>query len=215
MGKEARVIAEVADWSGEGKLLLETDELIFRGARRLAIPLASITSVSSEEGWLTVITADGEARFDIGVAFVESWVHAIMNPRTLIDKLDVKPTSRVLVVSSDGASDDFIEFVRDVDARAHMTVIESSGAEGDCDTAEFDVAFLLADEPSALDSIGSIRRRIRSTGGIWVLHPRGRRDLSHDAIMQHGRPAGLVDVKSARFSGTHGALKLMVPRAQR
>ena len=40
---------------------------------------------------------------------------------------------------------------------------------------------------------------MKGSGGIWVIHPKGRADLSHDAIMTVARPLGLIDVKSARF----------------
>ncbi|MEO5511012.1 MAG: hypothetical protein ABIV28_02710 [Longimicrobiales bacterium] len=212
MGKEARVIAEIEEWSGEGRLLLETDDLIFRGARRLTIPLPDITAVAATDGWIVVQHVGGMARFDIGAGFDEKWVHAILNPRVRIDKLDVKPDSSVLLVS--GLDEAFSAEVR---ARASNTAAfeGADGADAASGAADTDIAFLQADDPAALSMIPALRRRIRSTGAIWVLHPRGRRDLSHDAIMAVAKPVGLVDVKSARFSETHGALKLMVPRAQR
>lgn len=207
MGKEARVFAEIGEWFGEGKLLLETDELYFRGARKLTIPLASITNLANEGGWLHVIHEAGDARFDLGDAYAEKWMLAIQNPRQLIDKLDVKATSNVLV---EGDVDEaFVESIRSRAASLH------SPHAADINAGDLDVIFIAIDDPALLARIIELRPLMKSSGAIWVLHPRGRRELSHDAIMAIARPAGLVDVKSARFSDTHGALKLMVPRADR
>lgn len=203
MGKEARVYAEIDEWEGEGKLLLETDALYFRGARRLTVPLATITSLANDKGWLHVVHEAGEARFDLGDAFTEKWILAIQNPRQLIDKLDVKASSSVLVEGDVGAA--FLDSIRTRGATLHT----SQTAQ------DLDLIFIAIDDPAMLSRVAELRSTIKSTGAIWVLHPRGRRELSHDAIMAIAKPAGLVDVKSARFNDTHGALKLMVPRAQR
>ena len=59
MGAEARCQLRVGEAVHEGKALLETDELLFRGEKRgrergmrLAIPLASIRGVSGANGAL-------------------------------------------------------------------------------------------------------------------------------------------------------------------
>lgn len=212
MGKEARVIGEIGEWFGEGKLLLETEELTFRGARKLAIALTSITALSVDKGWLR-IEYDGElARFDLGDAYAEKWMLAIRNPKTVIDKLDVKETSHVLF---EGPVDPaFVDAVR---KRAAVTYEADalSPNERDQDVANLDLIYYAVDDPERIRRIAELRPRIKSSGAIWVLHPRGRRELSHDAIMAVAKPVGLIDVKSARFNETHGALKLMVPRAQR
>lgn len=80
MGREMRCMAEIGDWVGHGRLVLETDELIFRGARRLAVPRTQITDARDEDGWLH-ITYDGEsARFDLG-DLTPAWINAILHQR--------------------------------------------------------------------------------------------------------------------------------------
>ena len=44
---------------------------------------------------------------------------------------------------------------------------------------------------------------------------KGQRDLNENHVREAALDAGLVDVKVARFSATHSALKLVVPRAKR
>ena len=46
MGDEARATLRYDGQEVEGKALLETDELVFRGDVRLKVPLRSLTSVS-------------------------------------------------------------------------------------------------------------------------------------------------------------------------
>src|SRR5690242_3663889 len=100
MGAEARCELRVDNASHDGKAFLETDELLFRGTERgirLAIPLASIRSVSSADGVLRVAFGAGEAVFVLGTQ-AEKWAERIRSPKSLIDKLDVKPSHTVSVL---------------------------------------------------------------------------------------------------------------------
>ena|GEM_PF-6467788 len=45
--------------------------------------------------------------------------------------------------------------------------------------------------------------------------PKGRRAFNEHHVREAALDAGLVDVKIARFSETHSALKLVVPKAKR
>src|SRR2546423_14506425 len=96
MGAEARCQLRLDKATHEGKALLETDELLFRGDNRgdargvrLAIPLKSIASVSVHAGALHVAHASGAATFVLG-DHAEKWAERIRSPRALLDKLDVK-----------------------------------------------------------------------------------------------------------------------------
>src|SRR6059058_573772 len=105
MGAEARCELRLDGASHEGKALLETDELLFRGDApagtrrgfRLAIPLASIQGVSGTDGALRVTFGGGDAIFVLG-AQAERWAERIRSPKSLIDKLDVKAGHLVSVV---------------------------------------------------------------------------------------------------------------------
>jgi len=52
-------------------------------------------------------------------------------------------------------------------------------------------------------------------GAIWVIRPRGSDAISEGDVMAAGKAAGLVDIKVARFSDTHSALKFVIPIGQR
>ena len=202
MGREIRCMAEVGDWVGQGRLLLETDELVFRGAKRTVVPRASIRTVRAQDGWLVVEHAGGIDRFDLG-NLAESWVNAIAHPRGRIDKLDVKPTSRVLVV---GISDE--DFLQELRERAAAVEVSDSGANAD-------ILFYRVDSVLDLERLPALRERILPTGSVWLIHPKGDAELKHEPIVAAAKRAGLIDTKTARFSDTHTALKLMVPRAAR
>jgi hypothetical protein len=194
-------MAEFGGWVGEGKLLHETDDLVFRGAERLKIPLPQITGAEAADGWLVIVHSGGRARFDLGVE-AERWAHSIRNPRTRIDKLDVKTTSKVAVVGLDDA-----EFDRELRSRTPTLA-------SDRDTG-LDLIFYRTDEVSGLGRLVSLRERIVPNGAIWIVTPKGRPELGHEPIVSAAKAAGLIDTKTARFSETHTALKLVIPRGER
>ncbi|HWY77524.1 MAG TPA: hypothetical protein VN281_18045, partial [Verrucomicrobiae bacterium] len=72
MGNELKCTVRFGKESSEGKALLETSEVLFRGAFRLNVPFASIKSVKAVDGELRLETAHGLAVFEIGVA-AEKW----------------------------------------------------------------------------------------------------------------------------------------------
>jgi hypothetical protein len=50
---------------------------------------------------------------------------------------------------------------------------------------------------------------------VWVVWPKGRKELREDDVRAAGGPAGLVDVKVMAFSDTLSGLKMVVPLARR
>jgi len=201
MGRESRCVAEFDGFRIEGRLLLETDELVFRAARRFAVPRASIRSAVVRDGWLEIVHAAGNARFEVGKG-AERWAHDILHPKSRIDKLDVKPTARAVVLGLDA------EFAAEVRARAaHVDARLGKGP--------YDLVFLQADSPRDLERLAGLRARLQPAGTIWVITPKGDAAMKHEVIVDAARRAGLIDTKTARFSETHTSLKLVIPRADR
>src|SRR5687767_8683189 len=81
-----------------GTVLLEQQELIFRGDPRLVIPLPGIEWVEAQRGSLIVCFGGRRAVFEIG-ADAEKWARRIANPRSRADKLGIKPGMRVAIVN--------------------------------------------------------------------------------------------------------------------
>ena len=209
MGAEARCQLRVGETVHEGKALLETDELLFRGDKRgeergvrLAIPLASIRSVTGTNGSLSVRFDGGDATFVLG-AQAEKWAEKIRSPKSLIDKLDVKPEHVVSVVALDDA-----EFIESLRARTARVVVGRIAPRSN-------VIFLGAENVTALSRLGKAAAAMARDGAIWVVHPKGAAGLRDTEIFAEAKRLGLTYTKVARFSATLTAEKLVIPKASR
>jgi hypothetical protein len=202
MGLEAHCRVRSDGHTGEGKALLETTELIFRGDFRIVIPFKEITAAEDAGGELVVTYGGGHAVFELG-ANAAKWADRIRNPRSLIDKLEVKPGAAVAVLGVDDAS--FMVELRD-----------RTDAVSDRVAADADVIFYEADNLDDLMRLLELRQSIKPKGAIWVVSPKGKGAPIKDTdVMAAARDAGLVDTKVASFSDTHTALKLVIPAAKR
>ncbi len=201
MGDEARCTAHFGDAVSEGKAVLETDELVFRGEQRLVIPRSDIRSASAEDGRLIVEFAGGTAAFELG-PHAERWADKIRNPKTLLDKLGIKRESQVSVVG--------------VDDEHFRALLRDEGVEAtDEPRADSDFVVYQAADVQDLERLFHLRKGLKATGAIWVVAPKGGREPREAQVLEAGKRAGLVDVKVARFSATHTAHKFVIPRADR
>ena len=199
MGQEIACTASSGGRRAEGRALLETDELLFRGdGMRLRIPYASITDVGAADGVLRVDHDGATSTFDLGDT-AAGWADRIKNPKTVIDKLGVKPGQRVTLrgVDADG-------FARELAARG------AELAEG-----EADHLFVAVETHEDLAALGGLVPLIARNGAVWTVRRKGRKDLTEADVRAAGKAAGLVDVKVERFSETHTAEKFVIPVADR
>lgn len=114
----------------------------------------------------------------------------------------MKPGQRVALLS-----------VTDASLRAEL---EALGADVSSRARrESDVVFVQVDDPAGLARVAKAKAGMARDGALWVVTPRGVEGLKDADVMRAGKAAGLVDVKVVRFSGTHTASKLVVPRADR
>src|SRR5215470_2550676 len=98
MGNEAICVLKTGGKKVKGKVLLETSEIIFRSeSLRLKIPFAEMKSVKASDGELLVQASDGTHAFEIG-PYAEKWAHKILNPKSRMEKLGVKPGAKVTVI---------------------------------------------------------------------------------------------------------------------
>jgi hypothetical protein len=201
MGDEARCTTRHGNRFSEGNAHLETDELRFRGDFRLVIPLRDIRSVSALDGTLTVEFGDETAIFELGRA-AERWAEKIRNPKTVLDKLGVKPDTRISVVDLEDASFRALLRERGIDA-ADEPALDS------------DMIVFQANALEDLDRLPRLAQSLKPNGGIWVVAPKGGREPHEAQVLEAGKRAGLVDVKVARFSNTHTAHKFVIPVARR
>ncbi len=202
MGQEADCTARFGDAVSAGRALLETDELVFRGDFRLVIPIGDVRSAEANDGRLTVTFSKGWAVFELGDQ-AERWAARIRNPRTLVDKLGVKPGARVSVLGLDDPA--FLELLA---GRTVLVTVDNPQESSD-------LVLFRADSVADLDRIGVLRRFLAPAGALWIVAPKGGDEPTESQVLAAGRAAGLVDTKVARFSDTHTAHRFSIPKAER
>ena len=185
---------------GPAKVLLETDELIFRGEVKGRVPFGALTTIEPGPDGLRLVWPDGEATVELSEREAAQWAERIVHPPSLLDKLGVKDGTTVVVLGVDDAA-----FTAELAGRA-VEVVQEGPA---------DVVVWSIDEAGDLARIPSLIGWIEPAGALWAVWPKGRKDLNDNHVREAARDAGLVDVKVARFSATHSALKLVVPKAKR
>ena len=133
-----------------------------------------------------------------------SYVGNARYPRSRLEKLGVKETFVISVIDVDDDS-----FLRELDGRA------ATIATGKKPRAKSDMIVFGATAKTALDRLTALRASIVPAGAIWVLWPKGRKELREDDVRNAAKAQGLVDIKVMSFSETLSALKLVIPVAQR
>lgn len=199
MGNEAKCVARIDGQRVEGKALLETGELIFRGAGcRAKIMFGEIKGVTAADGELRIRTKDREFAFAVGAA-AETWREKILHPKTRVEKMGVKAGLRVAVIG-----DAEKEFAKE---------LKQSKAEVVADGAE--AVFLFVEGNGDSGNIAKAAKKIKGAAGLWVVYPKGRKEFTESDVRGAGRKAGLKDVKVAGFSATRTALKFVIPVEKR
>jgi hypothetical protein len=202
MGLEATCRVRTGAAIHEAKVLLETDELIVRGAARQRIPLSAVSNVAAADGELRVDYEGGTLVLELGDA-AGKWAERIRSPRTLLDKLGVREGQ---TISVSGVSDDaFSEQLARSGARVRTERLEKNS----------DIIFLGATTPRDLTKLAAAAKAIARAGAIWVVHPKGKGALRDTEIFAAAKKVGLTATKVARFSATLTAEKLVIPVARR
>jgi hypothetical protein len=186
----------------EGKALLETNEILFRGDFRLKIPFSTIKSLQAADGELRVQTSDGIAIFDLGAA-AEKWRDKILHPKSRLEKLGVKPGAKVTLLG--GFDADFLQEL------GELTKSLSKGKLG----ADSEWIFFAADSKEDLAAAAKISKSLEGAAALWIVYPKGQRQITEKDVLAAGRKAGLKDVKVVGFSPTRTALKFVIPLSHR
>jgi hypothetical protein len=211
MGNEVKCRVRFGKQESEGKVLLETSEIIFRGDFRLKIPFATMKSVKVVDGGLQVSTAEGLAIFEVGAGAAEKWREKILHPKSRIEKLGVQAGSKVTLMGF-GKMDG--EFLREVEK---ATGAAPTAMKGEVRDAQW--IFLKAETIKELAQLSKIAKGMQGAAGLWVVYPKGNakgsQKITEGEVLSEGRAAGLKDVKVVGFSPTHTALKFVIPVAKR
>jgi len=199
MGQEITCRAQFGGKFSEGKALLESSEIAFRGDFRLKIPFASIKDIKAVDGQLRMKTTDGLAVFELG-ARAEKWRDKILNPKSVIEKLGVKSGDEVALHGS-------------FDRNFHET-LKKHGAKIS-NTGDPAWIFFQAQARGELSKVKTIANNLKGATALWLVYPKGQKEITEADVREAGLKSGLKDVKVASFSDTHTALKFVLPKDKR
>jgi hypothetical protein len=200
MGRDAIGTVRIGDRTGESKVLLETDELILRGAVKARVPFKALTAIEPGPDGLRLSWPGGTVTVELPEAEASRWADRITNPPSLLDKLGIADGTAVVVL-------DVADEVFRAELAGRKVKVRRSGPA--------DVVLWGVDEPADLARLPALIDWIHPAGALWAVWAKGRKELNENHVREAALDAGLVDVKVARFSDTHSALKLVVPKAKR
>ena len=202
MGSEVVCRVHFGKQKSEGKALLETSEILFRGDFRLKIPFATIKSAKAVDGELRLQSPEGLAVFHLGPA-AEKWCDKILHPKSRIEKLGVKPGAKVSLLGEFAA-----EFLAEVRA---LTKSVSNGKVA----VDSEWIFFAAESKPDLAGLSELSKSMKGTTALWIVYPKGQKQITENDVLAAGRKAGLKDVKVVGFSATHTGLKFVIPLSER
>ena len=196
MGKEARVCAVLADGADQGRLQYDAPKLIFRGSVRRVFEGEALLGVRAEGPDL--VLADG-SRFALGEKPAVTWAQAIINPKSHLEKIGVKPGMRVSVLG-----------VADATLGDELT---AAGASLVSVVSALDLLFYAADSAEDLARVSGLVPALAEEGALWIVSRKGKAATVKDVeVMAAARSAGLVANKVVGLSETLTALRFVRPR---
>ena len=206
MGQERESTLRISKRRIEGEALLETAEIIFRpvdGSKRIKFAFADIIkSVKAIDGELRFHTEEGPAVLELGPA-AEKWAERILHPKSRAEKLGVKIGMQVATIGAFEA--DFQQELRAITKDVSEGKI-AGGAE---------LIFVALETAKDLAGVAKIAKAVKGATGLWLVYPKGRKEITENNVIGAGRKAGLKDVKVVGFSPTHTALKFVLPVEKR
>ena len=126
-----------------------------------------------------------------------------MHPKSRMEKLGVKVGAQVALL---GEFDRL--FLGELGALTTRVIKDKIDAK-----AEW--IFLVAATKKDLVEVAKLAKKMAATAGLWVIYPKGQKDLTENDVRAAGRSAGLKEVKVVGFSVTHTGLKFVVPLDKR
>ena len=205
LGNEANCVARFGKQKARGKALLETSELIFRsedGALRLKFAFADIQSAAAADGDLRVEVPEGAAIFELG-ANAAKWREKILHPKTRLEKLGIKPNAAVSLIGN-----------LDADFLAELRVQTKTVSNGKV-TTDSEWIFFATDSSKDLSQVSRLAKSLKGAAALWIVYPKGQKQITENDVIAAGRKSGLKDVKVVGFSSTHTALKFVIPVERR
>jgi hypothetical protein len=196
MGREARCAANWGERSGQVTVLLESSEVIVRGAFRARASLGSLTNVRVEENALAFEAAGEAVRLDLGATRASSWAVAfVASPPSLAKKLGVGPTTRLSVVG-------------ELDDQALREVAKLAATRLDPSLAGAEIVLVRTDDAAVVSSVVASASRVVPAPALWFVYRKGRNaPLGETRVRALLREGGWIDTKVAAVSESLTALR--------
>lgn len=198
MGLESACIGRLNGAESSGKAYCGDGEVSFRGDFNFRWKWQDLSQVECSDGTLSLQKGADQAQLQLG-ASAEKWKQDILNPKSRLDKLGLKPEHRYRSI---GEFDE--TFSQELVDRAAQP-----------QTGQLDAIFVRLNELNDLAVLSEAKQEIVPNGMIWAVWPKGRKEFREDDIRNFALQNGLVDVKVASFSEKLSALKLVIPKANR
>jgi hypothetical protein len=179
-----------------------SDHVTFSGGRRGEVPYTKVQVLGTAKGVLRLRVDGALMDFPLGTK-VDRVAAKIRKPPTLMEKLGVHSGLKVAVVNIEAKAFN-VELAKSAPDAIH-------GEPG----RPVDLLFLAVRGRDELDRIAGMERHLKPDGGLWVVYPKGKRDLRESDVLAAGREAGLKDQKVARVSTEFTALKFVRPMESR
>ena len=133
----------------------------------------------------------------------EKWAEKILHPKSRVEKLGVKSAMQVSLI---GKFDD--------DFRKELGSATKNVSAGKI-TVNSELIFVGIESAAGLGDVAKIAKSVRGAAGIWIVYPKGKKEITETDVIGAGRKAGLKDVKVVGFSPTRTALKFVLPADKR
>lgn len=192
MGREASCQCTWAEEAGACKVLLESRELIVRGAIRRRVLVSSLADVTAKGEQLVFRVGQDKVTFHLGAELAQRWAKAIATPPpSLAKKLGISPASQLLLIGQ----------VEDNELKAAIA------EAGTTDGKEVDLILACVKTPAELDrALKQCSASARSS--VWIIYPKGPgKQLGESAIREQLHSRGFIDTKVASVSATLTALR--------
>jgi len=195
MGREANCDCHWADQTAPCKVLLETHELIVRGAIRRSVPIASLTEVSVRDGDLIFRAGDDEVTLSLGSTLAQSWAKKLTTPPpTLAAKLGILPGTRLALIG-------------EIEGEELKTAIAGTAST---ESREVTLILALVKTREDLNYVLDRYPTYTSNPPIWTIYPKGtKQPLGESEIRSTLRHEGFIDTKIASVSQTLTALRFI------
>jgi hypothetical protein len=198
MGNEIPCRASLGTKRSDGKALLESDHVLFRGEFRCRVSFRDLSKVTARDGILSLVSPEGKLQLELGER-AAIWAGKILHPKSRAEKLGLKAGNQVAVIN---LSDPEFE----IELTKSAVAMTSASSKSPCD-----FVFLRAQQPEELTRIRDIVPRLKERGALWIVYPKGQSRIPESGVILAGRAAGLKDVKVVSFSPTLTALKFVRP----